>query len=469
MYGGGDWHLTRRRFLTRTTGGLGVAALASLLPGARAQVGGLPHFAPRAKRVIYLFMSGGPSQMDLFDYKPILYRRHGEEVPHSVLGTQRVTTMTRDQGYFKAAATPYRFRRHGQAGHTMSELLPHLATVADELCVLRSLHTEPINHDPAATFMQCGRAQTGLPCMGSWLSYGLGSENRDLPAFVVMISGPLDQPITSRYWHSGFLPSQHQGVEFQASGDPVHYLTDPPGISRVARTSMVARINELNRLRQTQVGDPEIEARISSFELACRMQTSVPELVNIAQEPQRMLDLYGPEVETPGSFARNCLLARRLVERGVRFVQLFHRGWDQHHHVVDDLRRQTLATDQPCAALLRDLKHRGLLEDTLVIWGGEFGRTSFGQGDLAGPYGRDHHPRCFTYWLAGGGVRAGHTHGETDEYGYNIAADPVHVNDLHATILHLLGIDHERLTYRFGGRDFRLTDVAGNVVSAILR
>jgi hypothetical protein len=445
-----------------------MAAVASLLePRLGAQTG--PHFAPRAKRVIFLFMSGGPSQMDLFDHKPILARRHGEEMPASVLGTQRVTLMTRDQGHFKTAATPYRFSRHGQCGHEMSELLPHLGTVADELCVLRAVHTEPINHDPAATFMQSGRANAGLPCMGSWLSYGLGSENRDLPAFVVMVSGPLDQPIASRYYHSGFLPSQHQGVEFQASGDPVHYLSNPPGISRAARGSMVERINELNRLRLAQVGDPEIEARISSFELAFRMQASVPELVNVAAEPRRVLDLYGPEVHNPGSFARHCLLARRLAERGVRFVQLFHRGWDQHHHVVDDLRRQTRATDQPCAALLRDLKERGLLDDTLVIWGGEFGRTAFGQGDLAGPFGRDHHPRCFTFWLAGGGVKAGSSFGATDDYGYNIAAEPVHVNDLHATILHLLGLDHERLTYRFGGRDFRLTDVAGNVVKEVVR
>jgi hypothetical protein len=467
-----EHYLSRRRFLTRTSAGLGLAAVASLLEprlGAAPQAGSLPHFAARARRVIYLFMSGGPSQVDLFDPKPILAQRHGEEMPASILGTQRVTTMTRNQGHFFAATTPYRFRRHGQCGHPFSELMPHLATVADDLCILRSIHTEPINHDPAATFMQCGRAQAGLPCMGSWLSYGLGSENRDLPAFVVMISGPFDQPIASRYYHSGFLPSQHQGVEFQASGDPVHYLADPPGVSRAARGSLIERINAMNRLHQAQVGDPEIEARINSFELAFRMQASVPELVDIASEPRRVLDMYGPEVETPGSFARNCLLARRLVERGVRFVQLFHRGWDQHHHLVDDLRRQTLATDQPCAALLRDLKSRGLLDDTLVIWGGEFGRTAFGQGDLSGPFGRDHHPRCFTYWLAGGGVRAGHTHGATDEFGYNIAADPVHVNDLHATILHLLGIDHERLTYRFGGRDFRLTDVAGNVVHAALR
>jgi hypothetical protein len=456
----------------RTSGGLGVAALATLLGEGRAsaepQADGLPHFAPRARRVIYLFMSGGPSQVDLFDPKPILARRHGEEMPASVLGQQRVTLMTRDQGHFRAAATPYGFRRVGRCGHELSTLLPHLAGVADELCLIRSVFTEPINHDPAATFMQTGRPEPGLPCMGSWLSYGLGSENRDLPAFVVMLSGPYDQPIASRYYHSGFLPPAHQGVEFQASGDPVHYLGNPPGVTREARVSMIERINALNRLRHSAVGDPEIEARIRSFELACRMQLSVPELVDIAGEPRRVLDAYGPEVQTPGTFARNCLLARRLCERGVRFVQLFHRGWDQHHHVVDDLRRQTLATDQPAAALVRDLHSRGLLEDTLVIWGGEFGRTAFGQGDLSGPFGRDHHPRCFTYWLAGGGVRAGHAHGATDEFGYNIVADPVHVNDLHATVLHLLGIDHERLTYRHGGRDFRLTDVAGSVVQGVV-
>jgi hypothetical protein len=472
--------LSRRRFLARTSAGLGLAAVASLLnPGAPASApgpGGVPvpgalgrtHRRPTAKNVIYLFMAGGPSHIDLFDRKPILRARHGQEMPASVLGTQRVTLMTRDQGHFRTAATPYRWGRHGRAGHEMSSLLPHLATVADDLCVVKSVHTEPINHDPAVTFMQTGRPQPGLPCFGSWLSYGLGSENRDLPAFVVMLSGPLDQPVPSRYYHSGFLPAQHQGVQFQPAGDPVHYLSNPQGIDRAGRGDIIEGINELNRLRHAQVRDPEIEARISSFELAFRMQASVPELMNSGSEPRNVIDGYGPEVHQPGSFARNCLVARRLVERGVRFVQLMHRGWDQHHHVTTDLRRQTLATDQPCAALLRDLKRTGLLDDTLVIWGGEFGRTAFGQGDLNGPFGRDHHPRCFTYWMAGGGIKPGFSYGATDDFGYNVTENPVHVHDLHATLLHCLGIDHERLTYRFGGRDFRLTDVAGRVVPDLL-
>jgi hypothetical protein len=467
---------SRRRFLTQTSGWLGTAALASLLQARADEPAGVAvpgvlertHFAPRARSVIYLFMSGGPSHIDLFDHKPMLRERHGQEMPPSVLGTQRVTLMTRNQGHFQTAATPYRFRRVGQAGHEMSELWQHLPTVADELCIIKSVHTEPINHDPAIVFMQAGRAQSGLPCMGSWISYGLGSENRDLPAFVVMISGALDQPLSSRHYNSGFLPAQHQGVQFQSGADPVLYLTSPNGVSREVRAGMIEGINELNRIRQARIGDPEIEARIRCFELAGRMQTSVPELVDIGGEPERVVDTYGPEVRTPGSFARHCLLARRLVQRGVRFVQLFHRGWDQHSNVVADVRRQASAVDQPCAALLSDLRRRGLLDDTLVIWGGEFGRTAYGQGNLAGAFGRDHHPRCFTYWLAGGGVRAGLSYGATDEYGYNIAADPVHVNDLHATLLACLGIDHERLTYRYGGRDFRLTDVAGNVVRELL-
>ncbi len=471
----------RRRFLTRVCGCVGTAALASLLDprgraDAQAKIGGVPvpgvlghtHFAPRARNVIYLFMAGGPSHVDLFDDKPTLRQRHGQEMPASVLGTQRVTLMTRHQGHFQAASTPYRFRRAGRAGHEMSELWRHLPAVADELCVIKSVHTEPINHDPAIVFMQAGRAQSGLPCMGSWLSYGLGSENRELPAFVVMISGPLDQPLSSRHYGSGFLPAQHQGVQFQAGADPVLYLTSPDGVSREVRADMIEGINELNRLRQARVGDPEIEARMRCFELAARMQTSVPELVNIADEPRPAVESYGRDVHTPGTFARNCLLARRLVERGVRFVQLFHRGWDQHQNVTNDVRRQVLAVDQPCTALLHDLRRRGLLDDTLVIWGGEFGRTAYGQGNLSGAFGRDHHPRCFTYWLAGGGIKAGLSHGTTDDFGYNVASDPVHVNDLHATVLHVLGVDHERLTYRYGGRDFRLTDVAGNVVRELL-
>src|SRR5882724_995089 len=366
-----DYFRARRHFLTQTSGCLGMAAVASLLnprlfAGAPVVPTGVPvpgvlgrtHFAPRAKNVIYLFMAGGPSHIDLFDHKPILREWHDREMPASVLGEQRVTLMTRNQGHFKAASTPYRFRRVGRAGHEMSELFRHLPAIADELCVIKSVHTEPINHDPAIVFMQAGVARSGMPCMGSWVSYGLGSENRDLPAFVVMISGPLDQPLSSRHYNSGFLPAQHQGVQFQSAADPVLYLTSPDGISREVRAGMIDGINDLNRLHQARVGDPEIEARIRCFELAFRMQTSVPELVNIANEPERVLDSYGPDVSTPGSFARHCLLARRLVERGVRFVQLFHRGWDHHSDVAKRLKQQCLATDQPAAALLKDLKQR---------------------------------------------------------------------------------------------------------------
>ncbi len=467
----------RRRFLTHTSGWLGTAALASLLnprlaadePGSAVPgVLGRTHFAPRAKNVIYLFMAGGPSHIDLFDHKPMLRQQHGDPMPRSVLGDQRVTLMTRNQGQFLTASTPYGFRRVGRAGHEMSTLWRHLPSVADELCIIKSVSTEPINHDPAIVWMQTGRDRSGLPCMGSWISYGLGSANRDLPAFVVMISGPLDQPLSSRHYQSGFLPAQHQGVQFLPGADPVLYLSSPDGVSRPVRAGMIDGINELNRLHHARVGDPDIDARIRCFELAGRMQASVPELVNIANEPAPTVAAYGPNVNTPGSFARNCLLARRLVERGVRFVQLFHRGWDQHSSVVNDIRRQVQAVDQPCAALVRDLEQRGLLDDTLVIWGGEFGRTAYGQGNLAGAFGRDHHPRCFTYWLAGGGVRAGLSYGATDDYGYNVAENEVPVHDLHATLLYCLGIDHERLTFRHGGRDFRLTDVAGTVVRELL-
>ncbi len=470
--------LTRRRFLTRTSAGLGLAALATLFdtPAQGGAVGpvkvpgvlGQTHLAPKAKNVIYLFMAGGPSHVDLFDHKPKLREMHGKEMPKSVLGDQRVTLMTRNQGHFKAAATPFKFLKHGKSGAEMVEVLPHLGRVADDLCIVRSLHTEPINHDPAVTFMQTGRPQPGLPCFGSWVSYGLGSETKELPAFVVMISGPFDQPTPSRYYHSGFLPSQHQGVQFLPGKDPVLYLSNPDGMPHEVRGDTIEAINELNKLRHARVRDPEIEARINSFELAFRMQTSVPELMDVSRESAKVMDLYGAEVKTPGSFARNCLLARRLVQRGVRFVQLFHRGWDAHGDVAGNIKRQAQAIDQPAAALIQDLKARGLLDETLVVWGGEFGRTAYGQGNLSGGFGRDHHPRCFTMWMAGGGIKAGTTYGATDEFGYNIASNQVHVNDLHATLLHLLGVDHKRLTYRFGGRDFRLTDVAGNVIKELL-
>ncbi|HZZ80713.1 MAG TPA: DUF1501 domain-containing protein [Gemmataceae bacterium] len=461
---------TRRHFLTRTTAGLGMAAVASLLDAQDPVPGelGRTHIPASAKNVIFLFMGGGPSHVDTFDPKPMLRRQHGVEMPASVLGTQRVTLMTRNQGHFKAASTPFRFRKVGRAGHDMSDLWVHLPTVADELTFIRSMHTEPINHDPAVTLMQTGRPDSGLPCVGSWCSYGLGSENRDLPAFIFMMSGTLDQPITTRYFTNGFLPAQHQGVQFFPASDPVQYLTNPPGIDNAARGDIVSGINDLNRLRRAKVGDPEIDARIHAFELAFRMQTSAPDLMNVADESERTFELYGPDSRNPTTFARQCLLARRLVERGVRFVQLFHRGWDAHNDVIGGTRRQVRDVDQPIAGLIRDLKSRGLLDSTLIVWTGEFGRTAYGQGDLSGAFGRDHHPRCFTSFLAGGGIKPGVVLGSTDEFGYNLVERPVHVNDLHATMLHCLGIDHLRFTFRHGGREFRLTDVAGDVVREVL-
>ena len=430
---------------------------------------GRTHFKPRAKNVIYLFMAGGPSHVDLFDHKPTLRQRHGQDMPPSVLGTQRVTLMTRNQARFAAAASPFRFVKHGRSGQEMCELLPHLGTCADEMCIIRSIHSEPINHDPAVTFMQTGRPQPGLPCMGSWLSYGLGSESRDLPAFVVMLSGFRDQPIPTRYYHSGFLPAQHQGTLFQAAGDPVLYLSNPEGLDREVRADTVDAINGLNRLRQAQVGDPEIEARINSFELAFRMQTSVPELLDISRETERTLTMLRPRrgnarlpsratVSWPAGWSSAAFASCKSSTAAGTITTILPRA----------SRRQTSAVDQPAAALIKDLKHHGLLDETLIICGGEFGRTAYGQGDLSANFGRDHHPRCFTYWLAGGGIKGGLAYGKTDDYGYNIAEHPVHVNDLHATVLHCLGIDHQRLTYRFGGRDFRLTDVAGNVVEGLL-
>src|SRR5262245_37289467 len=446
---GAVWHcLTRRRFLQRTSAGLGIAALASIL-GEEASAA--THFPARVKNVIYLFMAGGPSHVDRFDPKPKLQQLHGKEMPKATLGEQRVTLMTRNQGSFKTASTPFTSSKKGKSGIEMTELLPHLATVADELCVIRSLHSEPINHDPAVTFMQTGRAQPGLPCMGSWLSYGLGSENKDLPAFVVLLSGPLDQPIPSRYFHSGFLPSQHQGVQFLPGADPVLYLSNPPGVDPTTRADLIEGINELNRLKQVQVRDPEIEARINSFELAFRMQTSVPELMDVSKEPARVQEMYGPDVKNPGTFARHCLLARRLIERGVRFVQLFHRGWGHHSNVANRLRQPCLATERPAAALLQGLKLRGLLDGQLVDRRGESGRTCYGPGNLAGYYGRDHHPRCCPVWMRGGGRKRGYVHGATDEFGYNGTRAPVRVRHWHATLLHQLGIEHTRLTYRFGG------------------
>jgi hypothetical protein len=468
--------VSRRMLLAGAGLGLGMTAFRTLLADDAAESGGLPglpHAAAKAKRVIFLFQSGGPSQLDLFDPKPVLLKRHGEELPESVRDGQRLTGMTAGQKSFPLVASPYRFAQHGGGGGWFSELVPHQARVADRLCVVRSLVTEAINHDPAITFMTTGAQLAGRPSLGAWLSYGLGSENRDLPAFVAMISRgsgkPEDQPLYDRLWGSGFLPSRHQGVKFRSQGDPVLYLSNPSGIDAARRRDMLDDIHSLNSLRREAVGDPEIDTRIAQYELAFRMQSSVPELVDISSEPKHVLDLYGPDVTKPGTFAANCLLARRLSERGVRFVQLFHMGWDQHTSLPKQLPLQARDVDQASAALVTDLEQRGLLDETLVVWGGEFGRTVYCQGDLTPTaFGRDHHPRCFTMWLAGGGVKGGHVYGETDDFSYNVTKDPVHVHDLNATILHLLGIDHTRLTYKFQGRHFRLTDVHGTVVNDLL-
>jgi hypothetical protein len=475
----GDLGHTRRQFFRRSATGLGAVALASLLrPSLWASdpagpLPGRPHFAPRARRVIYLFMHGGPSQLDLFDHKPALRARHGQDLPESVRGTQRLTGMTSGQKAFPVTSSVFNFARHGRSGAWVSELLPHTAGIVDELCFIRSLHTEAINHDPAVTYLQTGHQQPGRPSFGAWTSYGLGSENRNLPAFVVLISRgsaarPAD-PLYARLWGSGFLPSNHQGVSFRSSGDPVLYLSNPPGLDGASRRDQLDTIGELNRAALAREIDPEIETRIAQYEMAFRMQTSVPGLTDLSDESPKTFEAYGPQSRVPGTFAANCLLARRLAERDVRFIQLYHRGWDQHYNLPSDLRLQSEDIDQPSAALIRDLKQRGLLDDTLVIWGGEFGRTTYSQGKLeAANYGRDHHGRCFTMWLAGGGVKPGTLYGETDEFSYNVVRDPVHVHDLNATLLHLLGLDHTRLTFRSQGRDFRLTDVHGEVVKGIL-
>ncbi|MFN4257914.1 MAG: DUF1501 domain-containing protein [Gemmataceae bacterium] len=472
--------LTRRQLLGRGALGLGTAALAALArqdaaAEARANGGlpGFPNYAARAKRIIYLFQSGAPSQMDLFDYKPQLKDLRSTELPDSVRMGQRLTGMTATQESFPIAPSMFRFAQHGQCGAWVSELLPHTAQVVDDLCFIKSMHTEAINHDPAVTFFQTGAQLAGRPSIGAWLAYGLGSDNQDLPAFVVMISrgsgNPNDQPLYDRLWGSGFLPTRYQGVKFRSVGDPVLYLSNPDGIDENIRRRFLDDLGKLNQLKLAEMGDPEIATRIAQYEMAFRMQTSVPELTDVSDEPDYIFDLYGPDARKPGTFAANCLLARRLAERGVRFIQLFHRGWDQHTNLPTQIKGQCQDTDQPSAALIRDLKQRGLLDDTLVVWGGEFGRTVYCQGTLtAANYGRDHHPRCFTLWLAGGGIRGGMTHGATDDYCYNIVQDPVHVHDLHATLLHCLGIDHTKLTFKFQGRYFRLTDVHGQVVEKVL-
>jgi hypothetical protein len=420
--------------------------------------------------VIYLFMAGGPSQLETFDYKPLLNQRNGENLPDSVRMGQRLTGMSGNQATLPLAGSIYKFGQHGNPGAWVSELLPHTARIVDELCIVRSLYTEAINHDPAITFLQTGSQLSGRPSMGAWIQYGLGSDNENLPAFVVLITpGKVDQPLYSRLWGSGFLPSQHQGVQFRSGRDPVLYLNNPDGVPPLIRARQFAALNRLHQSEQESLGDPEVETRIAQYEMAFRMQTSVPEAVDLADEPEHVLELYGPDVRRPGTFARNCLLARRLAQRGVKFIQLYHQGWDQHGNLPKGIATQCRETDQPAAALVLDLKQRGLLDDTLVVWGGEFGRTNYSQGKLtADDYGRDHHPRCFTIWMAGGGAKAGTVYGETCEFGYNIVRDPIHVHDFHATLLALLGIDHERLTYKHQGRRFRLTDVHGRVVPGLL-
>jgi hypothetical protein len=476
--------MTRRTLLGRSAKGLGALALASLLNGglhgdpafgatpenSLATLGALGalHFAPKAKRVIYLFMSGGPSHIDLYDAKPKLKELTGEELPDSVRMGQRITGMTSGQSKLLMVGPAYPFKKYGQCGTEMSAVIPHIGGIADDICLVRSLHTDPINHDPAVTYLLTGNQQPGRPTLGAWSAYGLGSVNKNLPEYVVLLSGGGGQPLLARYWGNGFLPGKYQGVQFRSTGDAVLYVSNPEGIDPAARRSLLDGVQKLNRMQLEAVGDPEIATRIDAYEMAYRMQTSVPELMDISKESAGVLEMYGAE---PGkaSFANNCLLARRLAERDVRFVQLYHRDWDHHGNLPSELKRQADQCDRASAALVKDLKQRGLLDETLVIWGGEFGRTSYSQGAISPTsFGRDHHPRCFSIWMAGGGIKPGMTFGETDEFGYNVVSDGVHAHDFQATVLHLLGVDHKRLTYRFQGRDFRLTDVAGNVVQQIL-
>ena len=467
----------RRHFLTQSGISLGSMALTSLLSASeqsQVAVSSALTLPIRAKRIIYLFMHGGPSQLDLFDHKPDLRKRHGEELPASVRGDQRLTGMTSGQKSFPVTSSAFRFHQRGDSGAWVSEILPETAKIVNELCIIPSMHTEAINHDPAAMLLQTGHQQPGRPSFGAWASYGLGTENSNLPAFVVLLSHgsaarPAD-PLYARLWGPGFLPSSHQGTAFRSGGDPVLYLSNPPGVSSDSRRDQLNVLSALNAARSNITGDPETETRIAQYELAFRMQTSVPELVEMNDESESTFAAYGPAARQPGTFARHCLLARRMAERGVRFIQLYHRGWDQHYNLPSDIRLQARDVDQPAAALIRDLRQRGLLDETLVIWGGEFGRTTYTQGKLEpNNYGRDHHGRCFTMWLAGGGIRPGLVYGKTDDFCYNVVENPVHVHDLNATLLHQMGIDHTRLTHRFQGRDYRLTDVHGNVVQGIIQ
>ena len=470
--------LNRRIFLRNGAAALSATALAGLLSPHKGQaqdpgLQGFPNFPAKAKRVIYLFQSGAPSQMDLFDPKPSMEKVRGQDLPESIRKGQRLTTMTSGQKNFPVAPSIFKFARHGQSGQWMSDVLPHLSKQADELCFIKSMHTEAINHDPAITFCQTGHQLAGRPSIGSWLSYGLGTENSELPSYVVLTSWgtgrPNDQPLYDRLWGAGFLPTQHQGVKFRNSGDPVLYLSDPKGMNRSMRRDMLDELAKLNRKDHQLVKDPEIDARISQYEMAFRMQTSVPELTDASQEPKHILDSYGPDVLKPGTYAANCLLARRMAERDVRCIQLFHMGWDHHGGLPNAIKGQCRDVDQPTAALIKDLKQRGLLEDTLIVWGGEFGRTIYSQGKLTETnYGRDHHPRCFTIFMAGAGIKKGMSYGATDDYCYNITENPVHVHDLNATIMHLMGVNHKKLTYQFQGRDFRLTDIHGHIIKDIL-
>lgn len=472
----------RREFLSKTSLGMGALALGSLINplsgmgshSNKASFGGVlgqPHFAPKAKRVIYLFQSGGPSHMELFDYKPKLSQMQGSDIPESVMGGQRLTGMSSGQASLPLVGSKFAFKQYGQSGAYMSELMPHTAKIVDELCIIKSMHTEAINHDPAVTFMQTGSQLSGRPSIGSWTSYGLGSDNENLPSFVVLITKGKQggQPLYARLWGNGFLPSQHQGVQFRAGKNPVLFLENPPGVSAKNRREQLDYLNELGKISFEENLDPEVLSRMEQYEMAYRMQTSVPEIMDTKGEPDYIYDMYGEDSKEPGTFAANCLLARRLAERDVKFIQLYHQGWDAHGGLPGLMRRQCKETDQASAALITDLKQRGLLEDTLVVWGGEFGRTSYSQGQItADNYGRDHHPKCFTIFMAGAGVKKGLTYGSTDEFGYNITSDPVHVHDFQATLMHLLGVDHERLNFKFQGRRYRLTDVHGHVVKDIL-